>query len=238
MAPEQARTSGRAGGASQVPTLIPCLLLRRGEVCLPGAEGPGVARRTSGARFDVFDVLDQLTPNYSLLYFVDLDGIERNDPQLEYIQEVSREIPLWVDSGVRTADQAIDVIVAGAEKAVLSSAHIAGPRQLKRAWRLSTELVFEIETTDGRLDPVDPGWETTDPLSIVRAARTVGVASVVVSPREVSPDWGFVAAVASEGPTWVNGTFSPADAPRLSLVGASGGIFHLDAVLASMDAPS
>ena len=238
MTSEQARTSGRTGGALQLPALIPCLLLRRGAVCLPGADGPVVARRTSGAPFDIFDVLDRLTPSYPLLYLVDLDGIERNDPQLEYIQEVSREIPLWVDSGVRTSDQAIDVIVAGAEKAVLSSAHLGGPRQLKRAWRLSTELVFEVETSDGRLDPVDPGWETTDPLSIVRAARTVGVTSVVVSPREVGPDWGFVAAVAAEGPTWVDGTFQPADAARLSLVGASGGIFHLDAVLAAMDVPS
>ncbi len=194
-------------------------------------------RRQSGAPYDVFDVIDRLTPTYSLLYLADLDGLERNDPQLEYIQELSRDIPLWVDAGVRKADQAIDVIVAGAQKAVLSSAYLRGPRELRRAWRLSTELVFELETTNGSVLPVDPGWKSSDPLEIVRAAREVGVESVVVSPRETEPDWSLIRSIAGGGPTWVDGSFTPASASQLSAVGATGGIFHLDAVLASMDAP-
>ncbi len=221
--------------ASGGPSLVPCLLLRRGTVCLPGPEGPVPVRRRSGAAFDVFDVIDRLSPQYPLLYFADLDGLERNDPQLEYIQELSRDMPLWVDSGVRRADQAIDVIVAGAQKAVLSSAYLQGPRELRRAWRLSTELVFELETIDGRLESVDPGWQTNDPLAIVRAARGVGVDSVVLSPREADPDWSLVASIAAEGPTWVDGTFSANDVSRLAEVKAAGGIFHLDGILASMD---
>ncbi len=195
-------------------------------------------RRRSGEAYDVFDVIDRLTPTYSLLYLADLDGLERNDPQLEYIQELSRDIPLWVDAGVRKADQAIDVIVAGAQKAVLSSAYLGGPRELRRAWRLSTELVFEIETSNGSLLPVDPGWKSADPLAIVQAARDVGVESVVVSARESEPDWSLIRTIASGGPTWVDGTFTPKEAPQLLAVGAAGGIFHLDAVLASMDVTS
>jgi hypothetical protein len=165
----------------------------------------------------------------------DLDGLENNDPQLEYVQELSRDMPLWVDSGVRKADQAIDVLVAGAQKAVLSSAYLRGPKELRRAWRLSTELVFEIETVEGRLGKVDPGWETTDPTELVRIAREVGVGSVVISPRETEPNWALVAALCAGGPTWVDGTFSPSDAPRLASAGAAGGIFHIDSVLAEMD---
>ena len=217
--------------------MVPCLLLRRGEVCVPGPDGPVRARRSSGAAFDVFDVIDRLSPKYPLLYFADLDGLEHNDPQLEYIQELSRDMPLWVDSGVRKADQAIDVLVAGAQKAVLSSAYLRGPKELRRAWRLSTELVFELETIDGRVGTVDPGWETSDPAEIVRIAREVGVGSVVLSPRETDPDWSLVATLSSGGPTWVDGTFTPRDAPRLAAAGAAGGIFHIESVLAEMDSP-
>ncbi len=186
----------------------------------------------------MFDVVDALTPSYPLLYLADLDGLERNDPQLEYIQELSRDIPLWVDSGVRKADQAIDVIVAGAQKAVLSSAYLRGPRELRRAWRLSSDLVFELETSDVGAASVDASWGMTDPREIIGAARAVGFDSVVVSPRGSDPDWGLVREIAGGGPTWVNGTFQPSDAPRLAEVGASGGIFHIDAVLTSLDAPS
>ena len=194
------------------------------------------ARRQSGGEFDVFDILDRLSPNYPLLYLADLDGLEENDPQLEYIQELSRDMPLWVDSGVRTADQAIDILVAGAQKAVLSSAYLRGPKELRRAWKFSTELVFEVETGQGPLGAVDPSWGTGDPFEIVRIARHVGIEAVVISPREADPDWAMVATLAAGGPTWVDGTFSTGDAPRLATAGATGGIFHIDRILSEMDA--
>jgi Histidine biosynthesis protein len=236
--PSSASRGGERGPLARGPTLVPCLLLRRGEVCLPGPDGPVRAFRQSGGSFDVFDIIDRLSPTYPFLYFADLDGLEENDPQLEYIQELSRDMSLWVDSGVRKADQAIDVLVAGAQKAVLSSAYLRGPKELRRAWKLSTELVFEVETVEGRLGRVDPGWSTADPFEIVRAARDVGVGSVVVSPRETDPDWSMVRSIAAGGPTWVDGTFSPNDIRQLVGSGAAGGIFHLDAVLAAMDTGS
>jgi hypothetical protein len=232
-----ARTRSRAG-PGKGPPLAPCLLLRRGQVCLPGPDGPVPAVRESGGEFDVFDILDELSPRYAFLYLVDLDGLEHNDPQVEYIQELSREMPMWVDAGVRRADQAIDILVAGAQKAVLSSSYLGNPKELSRAWKLTTELVFEVETTAGRVDEVAAPWATQDPLELVRVARAVGIGSVVVSPHETEPDWSLIASIARGGATWVDGTFDPADVRRLVESGASGGIFHIDRILASMDVPS
>jgi hypothetical protein len=224
--------------AGKGPRLAPCLLLRRGQVCLPGPDGPVPASRESGGEFDVFDILDELSPNYPFLYLADLDGLEENNPQVEYIQELSREMPMWVDAGVRRADQAIDILVAGAQKAVLSSTYLGGPKELTRAWKLTTELVFELETTAGRVEGVAASWATQDPLELVRLAREVGIPEVVVSPRETDPDWSLISSVAQGGPTWVDGTFDPADVRRLAASGAAGGIFHIDRILASMDAPA
>jgi phosphoribosylformimino-5-aminoimidazole carboxamide ribonucleotide (ProFAR) isomerase len=212
--------------------MIPCLLLKAGQVCLPGPEGPVPARTPSGARFDPFDVVDRLLPEYSLLYVVDLDGIDRADAQLDYLQEISRDISLWVDAGVRTADQAIDVLVAGARRAVLSSAYLRGPRQLSRAWKLSTEFVFEIEMVGGRLSPAPVDWGTEDPAELARTVRSAGPDHVVVSPRETDVDWSVVRTIARQGPTWVDGSFTRQDEPLLREAGASGGIFHLDDLLA------
>jgi Histidine biosynthesis protein len=223
---------GRGRGG---PALMPCLLLRKGRVCRPGADGPVPAVRPDGSGFDVFDVLDVLTPEYPQTYLVDLDGLERNDPQLEYIQEISRETTLWVDSGVRRADGAIDILVAGADRAVLSSSYLEGPRELKRAWRLSTELVFEIELANGGLAPVDPAWNVATPADLAAASRAAGPDTVILSPRDEEIDWTLVAAVASAGPAWVDGTFTRADAGRLTDAKAAGGIFHIDGILDSMD---
>ena len=189
------------------------------------APGPG------GRPFDPFDVVDRLAKDYSMLYVVDLDGIEHQEPQLDYLQEISRDLSLWVDGGVRNADQAIDILVAGAHRAVLSSAYLQGPRQLRRAWRLSTELVFELEIVGGHLAPADPGWETRDPMEIARIVRETGPDHLIVSPREDDPEWELVAKVAAGGPTWVDGSFHPRDLPRLAEAHAVGGIFHLDELL-------
>lgn len=211
---------------------MPCLLLRRGSVCLPGPDGPVPARSADGSRFDPFDVVDRLARDYSMLYVVDLDGIETGDPQLDYLQEISRDMTLWVDGGVRTAEQAIDILVSGARRAVLSSAYLQGPRQLKRAWRLSTELVFELEfDPSGHLVLADPGWETADPIVLARAVRETGPDHLIVSPREAGPDWSLVAELSAGGPTWVDGSFDPQDAPRLASAHAAGGIFHIDEIL-------
>ncbi len=209
------------------PQLVPCLLFRRGEVYLPGEEGPVPARTADGARVDPFDIVDRLAAEYALIYLVDLDGIERGEPQLDFLQEFSREATLWVDGGVRRADQAIDILVAGARRAVLSSALLQGMRELRRAWRLSTELVFELELDPRGLVRANT-WETADPAGLLAEVRALGLDHAVVSPREVDPNWPLIAAVAAGGPTWVDGTFDRAQMPELVRSGARGGIFHLD----------
>jgi hypothetical protein len=211
---------------------MPCVLLRKGQVCLPGPDGPLPARSPEGPPFDPFDVVDRLAEDYSMVYVVDLDGIERGDPQLDYLQEIAREVSLWVDGGVRTAEQAIDILISGARRAVLSSAYLRGPRQLKRAWRLSTELVFEMELDpSGRLVLADAAWGTDDPAELARVVRETGPDHLIVSPRETDPDWDLVARIAAGGPTWVDGSFRAQDLSSLTAARAAGGIFHIDEFL-------
>ncbi len=227
-----AKTVPRSSGAAQGPALVPCLLLRKGQVCIPGPDGPVVAVSPEGPPFDPFDVVDRLARDYSMLYLVDLDGLEHGDPQLDYLQEISRDVTLWVDGGVRTAEQAIDILISGARRAVLSSAYLRGPHQLKRAWRLSTELVFEMEfESSGRLALSHPDWGTEDPFELARIVREVGPDHLIVSPREADPDWSLVARLAAGGPTWVDGSFNPQALPLLASAHAAGGIFHIDELL-------
>jgi len=233
---EASASSGTPSGRAGAPVLMPCILLRRGLVCRPGPDGPVPSRTVKGSNVDVFDVLDALAPQYRSVYLVDLDGIERNDPQLEYIQEVSRDTTLWVDAGVRRADGAIDILVAGAERAVLSSSYLQGPRELKRAWKLSTDIVFEVELSDGVPSPADPAWGSVDALGLATSARAAGPDTVILSPRGADPDWNVVASVAAHGPTWVDGTFTRGSLRSLIAANAAGGIFHIEDVLDALEA--
>jgi Histidine biosynthesis protein len=226
--PLRSSSRGRAPPSSETATrMIPCLPLRSGTVMLVGPGGPRPAIWPGGGRPDPFDVVDRLARDYPLVYILDLDGIERGEPQLEYLQEFSRDVALWVDAGTRTADQAIDVLVAGAQRVVLSSSRIDGPEELERAWGLSSQLAFEIELPNGMLPPQD-GWNASDPVALARAVRAIGPDHLIVSPRDAAPDWNLVRLVAAVGTTWVDGSFALHDAARLESAGAAGAIFSLD----------
>jgi hypothetical protein len=165
------------------------------------------------------------------LYLVDLDGVERGVPQLAYLQELSRDVSLWVDAGVPTAEAAIDILVAGAERAVLSTAFLRGPTEIRRAWKLSTDWVLEVEISPGGQVVASDEWPAPDAQTIVDSVRGVGVSDVILSPRERDADWTLVAALSSRGPTWVAGSFSEGQVPHLRRTGAAGGIFHIDQLL-------
>jgi uncharacterized protein related to proFAR isomerase len=231
MSAEPRASNPGSGPASLSPRLVPCVLLRKGRICRPGSTGPEIALDREGKPFDIFDVVDHLTARYRMLYVVDLDGIEHNEPQLDYLQEVAREAEVWVDAGPANADQVIDILVTGARRAVLSTAYLRNGRELRRAWKLSTDLAFEIEMSEGRLVARDPAWQAEGPVAVARSARDVGIAEVVVSPRGTDPDWTLIRQLTADGAIWVNGTFEASQLARLAETGAVGGIFHIESEL-------
>lgn len=218
--------------------LVPTLMLRAGRVMVPGDAGPVAVADADGRPVDLFDVVDRLTARFPRVCVVDLDGIERNRPQLDYLQEISRDLDVWLVAGVRTADQAIDALVTGASRVVLSSSSLASARELKRAWKLSQDLAIELEVRHGAVVAREPGWEGAPAPVVAQAVRETGLAEIVLSPRADPVDWSAVRVLAQNGPTWVDGTFDPADRSRLIEAGAAGGFFHLDAELQILsDAP-
>jgi Histidine biosynthesis protein len=228
-------TVAAPGEEAADPTLVPCLLISRGRIMLPAEGGPTAAHPKDGGTFDMFEVADRLMTEYDRVYVVDLDGIDRNQPQLDYLQEIAQGGEIWVDAGVRTSDQAIDVLVAGAQRAILSTAFLRTERELRRAWRLSSDLVFEIEIRGGVVAGPAPEWAGKAPLDVATSARAEGPRDVVLSYRESPIDWPLASTIGRDGPVWVGGSFETADAPKLREYGCRGAIFHLNRYLSEYE---
>ena len=60
-------------------------------------------------------ILDQLKDD-EILYIYDLDGIERDKPNLCTFQRVSKSHQIWADSGPRNLGDVVDSFMAGATK--------------------------------------------------------------------------------------------------------------------------
>lgn len=61
------------------------------------------------------DVLENVTKDKDI-YFLDVDGIEKNKPNLCTYQKIAEKRNIWVDAGPRVLGDVVDLLMAGANK--------------------------------------------------------------------------------------------------------------------------
>jgi phosphoribosylformimino-5-aminoimidazole carboxamide ribonucleotide (ProFAR) isomerase len=214
-----------ARGSSATPVLVPNLYLDSGRVVEAVGDQFEPVLDGEGKPVDPFDAADRLVAKYQRFCVIDLEGLRRNRAQLEYLQELSRSGELWVDAGIRTGDQVIDVLVTGARRAILSTAFLLGPKELRRAWRLSTEVLFAVETQGTTVRSRGNDCDGQAATEAVTNARSLGVVDVVLQNRGSPVDWSLVRQLAAQGPLWVGDDRESTLRSRLPPAGAVGGFF-------------
>ncbi|MFZ0830648.1 MAG: HisA/HisF-related TIM barrel protein [Thermoplasmata archaeon] len=239
MGPSDPKSSASADVPDGRPVLIPNLYLDSGQIVEAESGQFQPVLDDAGKPADPFEVSDRLVAKFQRFCVVDLEGLRRNRPQLDYLQELSRSGELWVDAGVRTGDQVIDILVTGARRTVLSTAYLLNPKQLRRAWRLSTEILFAVETEGAVVRSRGNDWDNMPASEAVASARAVGIVDVVLRGRNAPVDWSLVRELASQGAVWVDGPSERMLKSRLTPSGAIGGFFDppRSLLLGSEDVP-
>lgn len=179
----------------------------------------------NGEPLDLFTTTDGLRETFGRIYLIDLEGLQHGRPQLDYVSELARETELWVDGGAETADEVMDLLVAGAERAVVSTARLSSLRELGRAWKLTQQIVVEVRIREGRIQTTAGDWPAT-PEELSTELRKIGIPDVLLGFHEAPVDWSSVQRWSQGGPTWViEGSEAP-DRERLVSSGATGAIFY------------
>jgi len=116
---------------------------------------------------------------FERLYVADEDGIAKNKPQLDVVQELCDEIPTMYEGGVRFANNVIDMLITGAEKAVVGTATLASLDELGGAFKLSENITLKVDYRDGIVS-FDPAIAGRAFLDLSRDARRIGVSDIIV----------------------------------------------------------
>jgi len=66
-----------------------------------------------GGRLSFDEVLERVDKDKAI-YFLDIDGIEKDKPNLCSYQKISKHRKIWVDAGPRVLGDVVDVVMAGA----------------------------------------------------------------------------------------------------------------------------
>lgn len=143
---------------------------------------PLQSRLTSSC--DPRDVARALAETFDLaeLYVADLDGILQQRPHHAlYAQLAASGVSAWVDPGLRTADDGVQLLAAGADVAVAGLESLASADVLRDLLqRLPAERVlFSLDLQAGR-PLAGAGWRGADPREIAAAAVAAGVQRLLV----------------------------------------------------------
>lgn len=127
----------------------------------------------------------ELSDKFEKVYVEDLDGIDRNKPQLDIVQEICDEIPTLYEGGARFAGNVIDLLITGAEKAVVGTATLVSLEELRGAFKLSENITFKVDFRDGIVS-FDPTIARRDFLALAREVKDIGVGEFIVPPSLAS----------------------------------------------------
>ncbi len=125
------------------------------------------------------DPLDQALKWQSLgaprLHIVDLDGAATGEiKNLEIIRSIAAGllIPTQLGGGIRDIDTISEVLKAGVERVILSTAAVENPELVREACRLYREsVIVSLDARDGNI--AIHGWRTGTELNVLDFARSM-----------------------------------------------------------------
>jgi hypothetical protein len=88
--------------------IVPLISIKNG-IILDGKDGNQIS---------IDDLFKQVEKD-TMIYVLDLDGVEHNNLSLDLYQKLTEQCSLWIDGGPRRLDDIMDIIMAGATNITL-----------------------------------------------------------------------------------------------------------------------
>jgi phosphoribosylformimino-5-aminoimidazole carboxamide ribotide isomerase len=117
------------------------------------------------------------------LYVADLDAIEGREPQRALVRSLAAVgVPLWLDAGIASVDDARCALACGASRAIVGLETLRSFDALKDICHSVSpdRVAFSLDLRDGTPVTTLPALAWQRPEEIVRQAIDAGVSSVVV----------------------------------------------------------
>lgn len=121
--------------------------------------------------------------NFEKLYIMDLDGLERNRPQLDIVQRLSDDFGVLYEGGARRGANVIDFIMAGAEVAYLSTASAESIEEVEIALSYSENVGLKIDWNRG---VIGEGFKSRSLQDIITESAKLGIRDFVVPVEVIS----------------------------------------------------
>lgn len=120
---------------------------------------------------------------FEKLYILDIDGVERNKPQLEIVQSLCNDFSISYEAGPRRGANVIDLVIAGADMVYMGTYCLSSLAEIGVAMSLCEGIGLKIDWNDGLLGRGE-GIEGVSVAEVLQGAMNYGVKDVV-APVEI-----------------------------------------------------
>ena len=216
---------------------IPVISLTDGKFVVIGKDGNyEPIEDEDGAPVDLMAFTEELVKRFGdAIYINDIDGMESNNPQYAVLKKLTSLAELWVDSGVRSGDALIDVIFAGAQRAVLSTKSMGDLDDIPAALEVSDGILLCIDYDKGIIAR-NRDLSKMTPVKVALAAKRSGVEDIIFADHGRKRKDGIKTQIISElcglglG-VYVGGNIVSKDLPALEKLGVKGALLDLGEIL-------
>lgn len=130
------------------------------------------------------DVAHAIRSHFDLTHFylADLDAIEGGEPSIELYGKLQAEgFQLWIDAGIRYADDAAPLIDAGVAGIIAGLETLAGPEELSALIDRcpNGQVIFSLDLKNGKPLTGSNVWNDCNPFPIAEQAFAAGVRRMI-----------------------------------------------------------
>jgi len=167
--------------------------------------------------------------NASLVYMLDLSGIERANPNFDVMRHLVQRCDVWLDMGAREPDEIMDGYMLDVERVVAGTKTMPSLDGFIEAYSLSPAVLPCLDW-DGNVVWGDSREKRTDLAEVLRSLRAVGFpAACVMDLRrlgtEIGPDPELVARLqGNDLSLYLGGGVQETDIAMLKEKGFAGGL--------------
>lgn len=162
--------------------------------------------------------LTELARRFGRVVIVDVEGIRRNDPDVEFLQTATKRRAIWADAGSRFATDAMDLFVAGAETVTIRWNTLDSARELEEAAELAQPGAIFLGLEFPRGAFLQNPRDKRSAAEVAALAESLGLGLVLIVDR--ADDATIHALPTATTPRYLQGAPLAADAQRFGFAGA------------------
>lgn len=203
-------------------TLVPAVSLRGDEVVVVRDNAYEAVEDERGEPFGLREFIEIFLKGYPAILVVDIDGLEQGAAQYDALGDLPSGGPeVWWDAAARDHTDVMDILTAGADRAVVTTAQWRSVRELEAAVQLTENVVFEVVTRGREVVAHRKLLGSGPPSQLVAHAARAGVESFLLvdaaRPLGAAVEWDFVAHTAAAAKRlYLGGGIGADQAPSLS----------------------